>query len=54
MIRREIVDGKPATVAYLDDQFQPVAPGEAMIVKVIFDDGRVAFGVIPIASPASP
>ena len=45
MITREIVDGKHATVAHLTDKWEPCAPKDAQIVKVMFDDGGVRFGV---------
>lgn len=43
MIRREEIDGRPATVAYLDDEFQPVEFEKATVLKIIYDDGEVAF-----------
>jgi hypothetical protein len=44
MITREVVNGKPATVAFLNDRWEPVAPEHATMVEVTFDDGRVMFG----------
>jgi len=40
MIERTEVDGKPATVAYIDDKFQPVEKDQAVYIKVLFDDGE--------------
>lgn len=43
MIERQIVEGKAAMVAYLNDKFEPVDKVTASLVKVIFDDGDVVF-----------
>lgn len=43
MIERTTVNGKRATVAYLDDDFNPVSKEDATLVKVIYDDGTRAF-----------
>ncbi len=43
MIERYTVDGREATVAYVDDKFNPTTQGKATLVKVIFDDGEVTF-----------
>lgn len=42
MIARGEVDGKPATIAYLqwDGMFKDVEPDQAEIIKVMFDDGN--------------
>jgi hypothetical protein len=45
MIEKTQVDGQPATVVYLDKDFNRVLPDDAMMVKVVFDDGRVVFGL---------
>lgn len=42
-IRREVVSGAEATVAYLDAEFVPTVPEAAAQAKIIWDDGRVAF-----------
>jgi hypothetical protein len=44
MIQRETVEGRPATVAYLDHDFEPATPETATLVKVMYDDGETAFG----------
>jgi len=44
MITRETIDGRPAVVAYINDDFEPMSPEEATMVKIIFDDGEVRFG----------
>jgi hypothetical protein len=38
MIETTEVDGRPAIVAYLDDQFAPTDKEHATLVKVIFTD----------------
>ena len=43
MIERRVVDGRPATVAYLSADFALVDRGRAAIIKVIYDDGDLAF-----------
>jgi hypothetical protein len=43
MIERQTVEGRAATVAYLNDKFGPVDKATASLVKVIFDDGAVLF-----------
>jgi hypothetical protein len=45
MIKRMMVEGRPATVAYITNNFEPVSPDDADMVKVAFDDGEVRFGV---------
>ena len=44
-ITREVVNGKQATVSHLTDTLEPCAPADAAMVKVVFDDGGVLFGV---------
>ncbi len=39
------IDGRKATISYLDDAFRPVPKGEESLVKIIFEDGDVLFGV---------
>src|SRR5262249_32077357 len=41
------IDGRKASVAYLDDDFEPVDPDAATLMKVVFDDGEMAFLTIP-------
>ena len=45
MITRDTIEGRPATVAYINDRFEPVSADDATMVKVIFDDGEVRFGI---------
>ena len=45
MITREVIDGKQATVSHLNDKWELVAPADATLVKVNFDDGTSMFGV---------
>ena len=40
MIERATVDDKPATVAYIDDKFNPVDKGKATLIKIRWDDGE--------------
>lgn len=40
-----------ATLVYLSRDWRPVPPGEAARVKVIYDDGSVAFALPPAAQP---
>lgn len=40
MIERQTLDGREATVAYLDRSLQPVAKAEAELIKVMYDDGE--------------
>lgn len=42
MIERGVVNGKPATLAYVKSGFQPCDKSEATMIKVIFDDGSMA------------
>jgi hypothetical protein len=45
MIAQEMIDGRPALVAYLDEDGSPAATKEAPRVKVIYDDGEIVFAV---------
>jgi len=45
MIKRMTVEGRMATVAYVTNDMEPVSPDDADMVKVVFDDGEVRFGV---------
>jgi len=51
MIERTVIMGKPATVAYLDGDFAPVNREAAILVKVIFDDGKVLFAMPAAQQP---
>lgn len=43
MIQKQIIDGRSATLAYLDSNFAPADQDSATLVKVIFDDGNIHF-----------
>lgn len=47
MIEQIEVEGRPATVSYLTDDFRPVDKAAATLIKVIFgdDEGGILFGV---------
>jgi hypothetical protein len=45
MITEETVDAQKAIVVYMKGDFNPASKEGATLVKVIFEDGRVAFGV---------
>jgi predicted SnoaL-like aldol condensation-catalyzing enzyme len=45
MIKRETIEGREATVAYLTKDMKPTSPEKADIVKVIFDDGDAIMAV---------
>ena len=45
MITDEIVNGKKAKVSHLTDNWEPCAPKDAYMIKIIFDDGQVAFAI---------
>jgi hypothetical protein len=47
MIENTVVNGRKATVAYIKRDFTPATKETAEMVKVIFDDGEVIFGVVP-------
>jgi hypothetical protein len=54
MIRRETVEGREATVAYLRGNFEPCDPDDAEVAKVIFDDGNVVFAALdPVSEDAT-
>ena len=50
MIEHTTVDGKPATVAYVDDKFNPVDKDKATLIKVRWDDGEQVILAGPAAS----
>lgn len=43
MIERKEIDGKMATLAYLKAGFEPADKFDATLVKIIFDNGEIAF-----------
>ena len=43
MIERQVIEGRKASVVYIRHDFTPCKPAEADLVKVVFDDGEVAF-----------
>ena len=45
MITEETVDGQKVIVVYMKDDFTPASKEDATLVKVVFEDGRVVFGV---------
>ena len=45
MITEETVEGQKVIVAYMKDDFTPAGKEDPTLVKVIFEDGRVVFGV---------
>jgi len=45
MITYETIDGRKATIAYINDELEPVDRDEATMIKIIFDDGEIRFGV---------
>ena len=50
MIERQTINGRPATVGYLDQGFSPADKDTAPLVKVSFDDGETLF--LSTKSPA--
>lgn len=40
MIEKQTIKGRPATVAYLTENFEPAQKAEAKLIKVVFDDGE--------------
>jgi len=44
-ITRETIEGRTATVTFINDDFVPVEPDDATLIKIIFDDGEIRFGV---------
>ena len=53
MIERTNVEGRPATVAYLDDKFNPVDKGNATLIKIRWDDGEQMILAGPAAKGGS-
>lgn len=45
MIERTVIDGQDAVVAYLDRDGNPTEANNAAVVKVVFDNGNVIWGV---------
>jgi hypothetical protein len=45
MIERTEIDGKKASVAYLNKDFTPATKDDYELVKVLFDDGNMMFAV---------
>lgn len=43
--REEEIDGVKVLVMYLNDDFEPVEPEKATIVKINWPDGRVEYAV---------
>jgi hypothetical protein len=43
MIERQTVDGREATIAYMTADFEPADKDDAELIKVLFDDGDIAF-----------
>ena len=55
MIEQQIIDGRPVTITYLDQGFNPVGKDKATLVKLLFDDGEATFlstGGQQLAPPA--
>lgn len=42
-IEQRTVDGRQATVCYLNSDFDPAERADATMAKIIYDDGDVAF-----------
>lgn len=49
MIEQQTINGRPATIGYLDRNFNPVDKESAAIVKLSFDDGETIFLSDPAA-----
>ena len=45
MITDEIVNGRKAKVSHLPSAWEPCAPKDADMIKIMFDDGQVAFAI---------
>ena len=45
MIERQKVQGRAATVAYLNDSMELVDKAKATLIKILFDDGNMVFAV---------
>jgi hypothetical protein len=44
VIEKRDIDGRPATIVYMmAADFAPATPAAANLVKIIFDDGEIAF-----------
>lgn len=43
MVKRELINGRLATVNYLTLDLEPANPQDAEIIKVLFDDGETMF-----------
>jgi hypothetical protein len=41
MIEHREIDGRPASVVYLDEDMAPAERDDATIVKILFDDGEI-------------
>ena len=51
---RTVIDGKPATVCYLDAARMPTTPDKAAMMEVRFDNGDTMFAVVkPKAATAT-
>lgn len=44
MIERQVIEDRPATVAYLTLDMIPTTSADAEMVKIKFDDGEIRFG----------
>ena len=53
MIEKTEVDGRKATVAYINDDCEPCDKDEATLAKVIFDDGDTLWLSMKKAEPES-
>jgi hypothetical protein len=40
VIERQTIRGRPATVSYLTDDFEPTDMASATLVKIVYDDGQ--------------
>lgn len=43
MIEQQTIDGREATIAYMDMDWNPVGKDDAELVKIVFDDGEMLF-----------
>ncbi len=43
MLEKTIINGRHATVAYLNRDMSPATKDKHQLVKVIFDDGEIVF-----------
>ena len=46
MLTKTTVNGKAATVCFLNDKWEPVPEKDATKVKVMFDEGGILFGAV--------